>query len=124
METIKEVIKIGNARIELKVLLPYGTMIEHCIKTVEGKERWGYISDPTLFADIYYNNNFAFTLTRKEFADHIKIDIYQSLNLLKEKTISFLNNNYKLCEDSNWHERAVVQRDSHLEFLPRIFKGV
>lgn len=124
METIRETLEIGAATIELVVKLPYGTMIEHCITTVEGKERWGYISNPVLFAHICYHGKFAFTLTRKEFADHINVDISDALTRLREKTVAFLNNGYKLNEGTSWHERAVQERDSHLAFLPRIFEGV
>ena len=124
METIRETLEIGAATIELVVKLPYGTMIEHCITTVEGKERWGYISNPVLFAHICYYGKFAFTLTRKEFADHINVDISDALTRLREKTVAFLNNGYKLNEGTSWHERAVEERDSHLAFLPRIFEGV
>ena len=124
METIIETLEIKGVTIQLVVKLPYGTMIEHCITTIEGKERWGYISNPVLFAHICYHGKFAFTLTRKEFADHIMVDISDALASLKEKTVAFLNNGYKLNEGTSWHRYAVKQRDSHLAFLPEIFKGV
>ena len=124
METIKETLEIKGVTIELVVKLPYGTMIEHCITTVDGKERWGYISNPVLFAHICYHGKFAFTLTRKEFADHINADISDAMAKLKAKTVEFLNNGYKLNEGTSWHQYAVQERDNHLAFLPRIFEGV
>ena len=124
METIRETLEIGALTIELVVKLPYSPGIEHCITTVDGKEKWGFINHPVLFAHICYHGKFAFTLTRKEFADHINVDMSDALARLKEKTVAFLNNGYKLNEDSSWHKYAVKQRDSHLAFLPRIFQGV
>lgn len=124
METIRETLEITGVTIELVVKLPYGVGIEHRITTVEGKEEWGFINHPVLFANICYHNKFAFTLTRKEFADHIMVDISGALTSLKEKTVAFLNDGYKLNEGTSWHQYAVKQRDSHLAFLPEIFKGV
>lgn len=123
METIKETIEIKGVTIELVVKLPYSPGIEHCITTVDGKKKWGFINHPVLFADICYHGKFAFTLTRKEFADHIKVDISDALIRLKEKTIVFLNNGFKLNEGTSWHNYAIKQRDSHLTYLPRIFEG-
>ncbi len=123
METIKETIEIQGVRIELKVLIPYSPGIEHYINTVEGKQKWGFIHKPTLFADIYYHGKFAFTLAREEFADHIMIDISKSLSSLEKKVFNFLNNGFKLAEGTSWHDYAVNQRNSYLKFLPQIFKG-
>jgi len=124
METIKETIKIKGVTIDLVVKLPYSTMIEHCITTVDDTKKWEYISNPALFANIYYHGKFAYTLTRKEFADHIKVDVSDALTSLKEKTIAFLNNGFKLNEGTSWYNYAVEQRDSHLAYLPRVFEGV
>jgi hypothetical protein len=123
MEKIKETIEEKNVRIELKVLLPYSPGIEHCITTVDGNKRWGFINKPTLFADIYYYDKFAFTLTQKEFADYIMVDITNSLSSLEKKVIAFLHNGFKLNEGTSWYDYAVNQRNSYLAFLPNIFKG-
>lgn len=124
METIKELLQLKGVTIELLVKLPYGIGIEHCITTVDGNKRFGFISNPVLFARISYNGEFAFTLCQDEFPDHINVDISDALVRLEQKTIAFLNNGFKLCEGTSWHSYALGQRDSHLSHLPKIFKGV
>ena len=121
MKYITQTINNDLCKIDLKVVVPEAYYLEHFIDGLNGR-RWGFLSNPTMFADIYNKaGEFQFTLTQKEF-DHIKIDITNDLNILKFKTEYYIKYEFDLNEDSkSWNEYALMVQKNHIAHIPTLF---
>lgn len=122
MKYITQTLKTDVCSINLKMIIPYSNGIEHSINGLNGK-KWGFISNPTLFADILdKNGKLLFTLTQKEFSEHIKIDISNELNILKFKTEYYLKNEFPLAENTDWNNYALMMQKNHLNHYNKMFQ--
>jgi len=75
--------------LRLRVYFPYFSTEEFFINGLEGRKD-GIVQRPILLADVLNKENqLQFTLEQKEFADHIKIDISDALNILEFKAILY-----------------------------------
>lgn len=97
-ETINE----KGVKIVLKLIVPEFYDMEHGITDIDGNEVWGYLNKPLCTADIYYHGEFAFTLVKKQFADHIKINIDSELAKLKFKAVYYLRNKFNVSDENSF----------------------
>jgi hypothetical protein len=99
--TFTEVIIKDKVKIVLKLIVPEFYDMEHGITDIDGNEVWGYLNKPLCTADIYYHDKFAFTLVKKQFTDHIMINIDSELAKLKFKAVYHLRNKFNVSDENS-----------------------
>ena len=103
--------------IRLRVYFPYCDIEEFFIDGLEGR-KWGIVTTPIILADVINKDNqLQFTLERKEFADHIKIDISDALNILEFKAKYYVNYEYPANDPY-----GLMMKEHNIEGLNRLFK--
>ena len=117
MNEIKHDIIFTWGVLRLRVYFPYSTIEEFFIDVLEGR-KLGKVKTPIILADlINKDNQLQFTLERKEFADHIKIDISDALNILEFKAKYYVNYEYPA---NNSYD--LMMKEHNIEGLNRLFK--
>ena len=101
--------------LSLRVYFPYFTKEEFFINGLEGRKH-GYVQRPILLADVIKDGKLQFTLEQKEFAEHIKIDITDALNILEFKAKYYINYEYP-ANDSF----GLMMKEHNIENLNSLF---
>jgi hypothetical protein len=110
--TFKEIIIKNNVKVVLKLVVPDFMYMEHNITTLDGDDKWGYISKPVYFAEIYNHGKYMFTLTKGQFADHLNLEIDSELAKLRFKAIYHLRHEFNVSD-----EYGVMMQQHNLSFL-------
>lgn len=110
--TLTETINVKNIKLIFKLIIPSHLFLEHSIKTLDGNEKLGYIQKPVYFADIYFYDEYVFTLETKEFKDHLKIDFNQPLNLLRARGLDYVQHSYNTSD-----EYGQMMQEHNLSYL-------
>lgn len=103
--------------LRLRVYFPYSQIEEFFTDGLKGR-KWGIVKGPIILADVINKDNQSqFTLERKEFADHIKIDISDALNILEVKAKYYVNYQYPA-----YDSYCLMMKEHNIEGLNRLFK--
>ena len=97
--TLTETINVNNVKLIIKLIVPDFLYMEHNITTIDGDDKWGYISKPVYFVEVYFYNTYVFTLEEKEFDDHINVDIDQPLALLRARGLDYVQHSYNTSDE-------------------------
>lgn len=109
--TLTETLKINNVKLVVKLIIPDFLYTEHNITTIDGDDKWGYISKPVYFVEVYKRTEYWFTLESKDF-DRITIDITQTLDLLRARGIDYVQHSYNTSD-----EKGVMMQKHNLSYL-------
>ncbi len=110
--TFREVIIKDNVKVVLKLIVPDYLYMEHNITTLDGDDKWDYITKPVYFAEIYNHGEYMFTLTKNEFADHLNLEIDSELAKLRFKAIYHLRHEFNVSD-----EYGVMMQEHNLSYL-------
>lgn len=103
-----------NLKIVLNLLLPVHMYQEHIWKEwLTGEEKFAFISKPFFAAEIYQNDKYQGLLTAKEIKEHLKLNISDEKESLRNKALNYLNNKL-LRETDEYNQMMYKQHISHL----------
>jgi hypothetical protein len=83
----------NNVKLILKLLLPSYMYQEHIWKDwLSGEKKHAFITEPFISAEVYVHGKYQGIILKKDFTDHIKIDISNELHTLLNKAKVHLEN--------------------------------
>ena len=102
-----------NLKIVLSLLLPVHMYQEHIWKDwLSGEERFAHITKPFLAAEIYQNDKYQGLLTQTQLKEHLKVDISNEKENLRNKALIYLKSRTSTDE---YNQMMYKQHISYLE---------
>lgn len=109
--TLTEVINLNHVKLIVKLIVPDFLYMEHNITTIDGDDKWGYISKPVYFVEVYNPIEYLFTLESNDF-DRITVDITQTLDLLRARGLDHVQHSFNTSD-----EYGVMMQKHNLSYL-------
>jgi len=95
---LSENINVNNVKLIIKLIVPDFLYMEHNITTIDGDDKWGYISKPVYFVEVYSHGKYMFTLESTDF-DRITVNIDQPLALLRARGLDHVQHSFNTSDE-------------------------